>query len=75
MPSGWALHWLLHQLYVVIAMDGAPALIALVAIVLIASIEFYDWLYHIGACIEDRRMCEYTIVIQAALTCFIMMIY
>ena len=56
-------------------MDGNPALIALVAIFLIASLEFYDWLHPIGACVEDRRMCEYTIIIQAALTIFLIIIW
>lgn len=71
MPRGCAL----HRLNVVVAMDGTPALIALVAIVLIASLEFYDWPHPIGARIEDRRMCEYTIVIQAALTIFLIIIW
>ena len=56
-------------------MDRVPALIALVAIALIASLEFYDWLNPIGANTSDRRMCEYTLIIQAALTCFILMIW
>ena len=37
-PCGRAL----HRLHVVVAMNGEPALIALVAIALIASLEFYD---------------------------------
>lgn len=56
-------------------MSETPALIALVAIALIASLEFYDWIHPIGACIEDRRMCEYTIIIQAALTIFLIIIW
>ena len=56
-------------------MAEAMALVVMVTIVLILSLEFYDWLHPIGANTSDRRMCEYTLLIQAALTCFILMIW
>nr|DAU71861.1 MAG TPA: hypothetical protein [Caudoviricetes sp.] len=56
-------------------MDGKLALIILVAIVLIVSLEFYDWINPVGACDEARRMCEYTIVVQAALTVFLIIVH
>lgn len=56
-------------------MAEAIALVVMVAIGLITALEFYDWLHPIGACITDRRMCEYTILIQTALTCFILLIW
>lgn len=56
-------------------MEEAMALVVMVTIALIASLELYDWLNPIGANVSDRRMCEYTLIIQAALTCFILMIW
>lgn len=56
-------------------MAEAIALVVMVTIVLILSLEFYDWLHPIGANVTDRRMCEYTLIIQAALTCFILMVW
>lgn len=64
----------MHRHGVVVGMAEAIALVVMVTIGLIAALEFYDWLHPIGANISDRRMCEYTMLIQAALTCFILMI-
>lgn len=46
----------------------AIALVVTVTIGLIAALEFYDWLHPIGANVSDRRMCEYTMLIQTALS-------
>ena len=56
-------------------MAEAIAIVVMVMIGLIAALEIYDWLNPIGANVADRRMCEYTMLIQAALTCFILMIW
>lgn len=56
-------------------MAEAIALVVMVTIGLIAALEFYDWRHPIGANVSDRRMCEYTMLIQAALTCFTLMIW
>ena len=51
------------------------AIVVMVTIGLIAALELYDVLNPIGANINERRMCEYTMLIQAALTCFVLMIW
>lgn len=56
-------------------MAEAIAIVVMVTIGLIAALEIYDLLNPIGANVSDRRMCEYTMLIQDALTCFILMIW
>ena len=59
----------------VVSVAEAIALVVMVTIGLIAALELYDWLNPIGANVLERRMCEYTMLIQAALTCFTLMIW
>ena len=59
----------------VVSVAEAMAIVVMVTIGLIAALEIYDLLNPIGANVSDRRMCEYTMLIQAALTCFILMIW
>ena len=56
-------------------MSEAPATVIFVAIMLIAALEVYDWIHPVGANVAARRMCEYTMLIQAALTAFLMTIW
>ena len=56
-------------------MGEEMAIVVMVTIGLIAALELYDWLNPIGASVSDRRMCEYTMLIQTALTCFVLMIW
>ena len=56
-------------------MAEAMAIVVMVTIGLIAALELYDLLNPIGANINERRMCEYTMLIQTALTCFVLMIW
>lgn len=65
------LHW--HG--VVVGMAEAIALVVMVTIGLIAALEFYDRIHPIGANVSNRRMYEYTMLIQADLTCFTLMIW
>ena len=65
----------MHRYGVVVVMAEAIAIVVMVTIGLIAALELYDWLNPIGANINERRMCEYTMLIQAALTCFVLMIW
>ena len=65
----------MHRYGVVVSVAEAIALVVMVTIGLIASLEIYDWLNPIGANVSERRMCEYTMLIQAALTCFVLMIW
>ena len=59
----------------VVSVVEAIAIVVMVTIGLIAALEIYDWLNPIGANVSERRMCEYTMLIQAALTCFVLMIW
>ena len=65
----------MHRHDVVVDVAEAIAIVVMVTIGLIASLEIYDLLNPIGASVTDRRMCEYTMLIQTALTCFILMIW
>ena len=59
----------------VVDVAEAIAIVVMVTIGLIGALEIYDLLNPIGANVSDRRMCEYTMLIQAALICFILMIW
>ena len=65
----------MHRYDVVVDVDEAIAIVVMVTIGLIAALELYDWLNPIGANVSERRMCEYTMLIQAALTCFTLMVW
>lgn len=65
----------MHRHGVVVDVAEAIAIVVMVTIGLIAALEIYDLLNPIGANASDRRMCEYAMLIQAALTCFILMIW
>ena len=65
----------MHRYCVVVSVAEAIALVVMVTIGLIAALELYDWINPIGANVSERRMCEYTMLIQAALTCFALMIW
>ena len=65
----------MHRHVVVVDVAEEIAIVVMVTVGLIAELEIYDLFNPIGANINDRRMCEYTMLMQAALTCFILIIW